>query len=230
MSTASNKLKIGLIHATMNSFSPISQAFSKYQDEVEIINFMDEGVIFELRETNTITPRMVMRLAELAWKAVESDVDGILFTCSSFTPYVSKIAALMPVPVLSSDISMLEVAIKKGKNIGVIATIEAAGPTTTNMLYDVATKKNKEIDVDTHIIPEAFIALQNDKNEEHDRLILQKVYEIYQENDMTILAQYSMARAFEKITGNAKDKVLTGLSVSAKAIIDQATQSKLKGD
>lgn len=228
MSTGDKKLKIGLIHATMNSVMPICKAFSVYQEEVETINFMDEGVIFELRETKTVTSRMVMRLAELAWKAVESDVDGILFTCSSFTPYVEKISELMPVPVLSSDISMLELATEKGSKIGVIATIEAAGPTTTNMLYDVADRKNKTIEVDTHIILEAFEALQNGRENEHDRLIEQKANEIYEKNDITILAQYSMARAFEKMPADMKEYVLTGPIVSAKAIIE-ASKSNLKG-
>src|SRR5690625_6397668 len=72
-----DKLTIGLIHATMNSYQPISNAFLAYENQVELINFMDEGVLYELRKTNQITNRMVVRLAELAWKAVETGVDGI---------------------------------------------------------------------------------------------------------------------------------------------------------
>ncbi|MCY9069586.1 aspartate/glutamate racemase family protein [Bacillus inaquosorum] len=172
------KTRIGLIHATMNSVAPIHRAFSLHSVDVALINFMDEGLIYELNATNKITTRMIFRLCELAGKAVESKVDAILFTCSSFTPYISKIASLLPVPVLSSDISMLQEAVKRSANISIVATVQTAAPTTKGMLFELAKKQKKKIEVNTYFISKAFHELQKGNESGHDKLIQDKIDEI----------------------------------------------------
>lgn len=214
-------MKIGLIHATMNSVSPILQAFSTLDEDIDLINFMDEGLIYELNETNKVTNRMIMRLSELAGKAVESNVDAILFTCSSFTPYVARIMKLMPVPVLSSDESMLEKAIDQSDQIAVIATVKAAGPTSKKMLEKIAIEKKKKVTIDVHVIENAFQALQDGNSNLHDQLIQEKIAE-KQDVDTIVLAQYSMARATHH---KMPEKVLTGPQVSAEEIVKLAKEN-----
>lgn len=214
------KVKIGLIHATMNSVGPILEAFSSHDTDVDLVNFMDEGLIYELNETNTVSNRMIMRLSELAGKAIESDVDAILFTCSSFTPYVADIANLVPVPVLSSDMSMLEKAVSESETIQVIATVNAAGPTTEKVIKNIAKESGKEVNVSVCVIPEAFEALQRGDQITHDQLIHQAIEE-RQGLGITVLAQYSMARAMTKHETNY-DHVLTGPAVAADSIITLA--------
>src|SRR5699024_4418225 len=102
-------LKIGLVHATMNSVQPILKTFHNMHPEVELVNVMDESLIKELNKTNKITNDMVKRLIDITAKAEGAGVDAILFTCSSFSPYIPDIKKLFDVPVLSSDESMLKV-------------------------------------------------------------------------------------------------------------------------
>ena len=42
-------MKIGLIHTTMNSIGPSNSAFQTLGKEIECINFLNEGVMPELR-------------------------------------------------------------------------------------------------------------------------------------------------------------------------------------
>lgn len=214
------KIKIGLIHATMNSVAPIFESFSHHKEEIELVNFMDEGLIYELNETNIVSTRMIMRLADLAGRAVESDVDAILFTCSSFTPFVSKIADLISIPVLSSDISMLEKAVLENDFINVIATINAAGPTTEKMIQEIARKQKKEVKVRVQIINNAFNAIQNGDSARHDKLIREAI-NLIDESEAIVLAQYSMAPAITNISTEFKN-VLTGPAVSTETIIKLA--------
>src|SRR5699024_737722 len=119
--------------------------FQTYQPSVDLINVMDESLIWELNKTNEITKNMVRRLVDIASKAEDAGVDAILFTCSSFSPYVPELKKLFKVPVLSSDESMLNEAIEVGYDIGVIATVKKAGPTTTKLLYKTAINHEKKI-------------------------------------------------------------------------------------
>jgi Asp/Glu/hydantoin racemase len=98
---------IGLVHATMNSVQSILEAFKENAPEIKLLNFMDEGLIDELNQTNIVTESMIEQLVYLMKRAESSGVDGILLTCSSFSPYVEGIKDQFSVPVLSADIAML---------------------------------------------------------------------------------------------------------------------------
>ncbi|MGM7719823.1 aspartate/glutamate racemase family protein [Metabacillus sp. Hm71] len=218
--------KIGLIHATMNSVQPILEAFQVHAPQVTLVNFMDESLIFELNETGIVTKSMARRLLNLAEKAAMSGVDGILLTCSSFTPVVADISHLFDVPLLSADLSMLEKAVEIGHRIGVIATVEAAGPTTTTLLKEISSKKQKDIMIKTVMIPEAFYALQNGDRTKHDELIHQKVRELSIDCDTILFAQFSMARALETLDIKTST-ILTSPEISVKSIVAEITKREI---
>ncbi|ARD49065.1 aspartate/glutamate racemase family protein [Sporosarcina sp. P33] len=218
--------KIGLIHATMNSVDPILKAFRERHPDVVIMSFMDESLIFELNETNTITHNMTRRLMELVSKAEEAGVDAILLTCSSFSPYVDKFKHLYKVPVLSSDESMLKKAISLGSTIGVIATVKKAGPTTTSLLEEYSKEINKDVTISTSVITEAFQALQNGNPNAHDKLILEEISSLEGKTDVIILAQYSMSRVINSQEMTFSVPVLTGPEVGADAIVELARSAQ----
>ncbi|PFB04605.1 Asp/Glu/hydantoin racemase [Priestia megaterium] len=220
------KYRVGLIHATMNSVQPILKAFSDYAPHITLKNFMDESLIFELNETGIVTKDMKRRLLNLVEKAVKSEVDGVLLTCSSFTPVVAEISHLFDVPILSADLSMLEKAVDMGSQIGVIATVEAAGPTTTRLLEGVAKERGKNVKINTKVIMEAFQALQNGDRHKHDELIQKEILMLSEDCDVIILAQFSMARALETL-GTASKPVLTSPEISVKAIVDRVSKIEL---
>lgn len=213
--------KIGLVHATMNSVDPILHAFRTLHPNVDLINVMDEGLIWELNETNQITHSMIRRLIDIASKAEDAGADAILLTCSSFSPYVPEFKHLFNVPVLSSDESMLNEAVNKGTKIGVIATVGKAGPTTTNLLYQTAKEQGKTIEVETIVITEAFQALQRGNQAKHDELIHEAINKLTTTSDVILLAQYSMSRALDSYE-KGSTPILTGPEVSANAIVELA--------
>lgn len=213
-------IRIGLIHATMNSVQPILEAFRTHAPYATLLNFMDEGLIFELNETGTVTPAMVRRLVRLIERAEESRVDGILLTCSSFSPYVPQIRKLFSVPIVSADLSMLEHAVDVGTRIGVIATVGTAGPITSQQLKEIAKERGKAIEVHTEIITDAFAALQNGDPVKHDELIHEKITAFSAECDVILLAQMSMARALRRLNKLPKP-VLTSPEISVRTILSQ---------
>jgi Asp/Glu/hydantoin racemase len=220
--------RIGLIHATMNSVQPILDAFQVHAPQVTLVNFMDESLIFELNETGIVTKSMARRLLNLVEKAVMSGVDGVLLTCSSFTPVVAEIRHLFDVPMLSADLSMLEKAVEMGSRIGVIATVEAAGPTTATMLEKVALQKQKDVMVKTVVIPEAFKALQNGNRTKHDELIHREVQELSNDCDDILFAQFSITRALETLDITITTiPILTSPEISVKSIVAEIAKKEM---
>jgi Asp/Glu/hydantoin racemase len=211
---------IGLIHATMNSVQPILESFKQNAPEIKLLNFMDEGLIDELNQTNIVTDSMVEQLASLMKRAESRGVDGILLTCSSFSPYVEAIKDQFSVPVLSADIAMLEYAIDLSDRIGVIATVGAAGPTTTKLLKEISEKNNREVEIETHVLTEAFTALQQGDSLKHNQLIQEKIIELSKTSEVIVLAQMSMCRAL-KDWDEAPKPVLTSPDISIRKILSE---------
>lgn len=211
-------IKIGLIHTTMNSMQPILEAFHEHAPAVKVLNFLDEGLIEDLNKHNTITHEMIRRLIGLLDAAEKSGVDGILLACSAFSPYVDDIKKLFAVPVLSADIAMLEQAVQMADRIGLIATVEAAGPITAQLLENIAIQQKKAIHVNTAVITEAFAALQSGNLARHNQLIQQKIVELASHCNVVVLAQMSMTRALKNFSQPAIP-VLTSPEISVKAML-----------
>ncbi len=223
MTLSTSKIKIGLVHATMNSVQPILEAFKQKAPEVKVLNFMDEGLIDELNRTGNVSDEMVAQLVSLMKRAENSGVDGILLTCSSFSPYVEGVKSQFSIPVLSADIAMLEHAISISDRIGVIATVGAAGPTTTKLLKEISDKQNKKVDINTHMLTEAFTALQKGDTDKHNQLIRDKISELSKTSDVIILAQMSMCRALKGWDESPKP-VLTSPDIAINKILCEISE------
>ena len=199
-------LKIGLIHATLVAVQPMVTAFRERAPAVTLLHFLDEGLL-PLVNREGLTPHAIGELERLVERAVASDVAGILLTCSAYSPVVPAIQARCPVPILSADDAMLRAALALGSRLGVIATVEAAGPTTAALLKELAAETGQPLTLDVRVVPAAFAALKAGDGPGHDRLVREQITALLPLCDAVILAQISMARA------------LTGAPVFAKPVL-----------
>ena len=211
--------RIGIIHATPNAIAPMKESLKKFAGKVQSLHFLDEGIIEGVNKSGTVTAPLLKRLLQLIEKAEESKVDGVVLSCSSFTPYIEKIEPYFNFPVVSVDYAMLEKAVKIGKHIGVVATVAAAGPTTTKIIKDIAQQRKKEINVYTETITEATEALLEGKVHTHDVLIRQKIQELSEKCDVVVIAQLSMIRALEDF--HSPVPILTGGETSIENLVEQ---------
>lgn len=209
--------RVGVIHATLNAVQPMLDAFHRYEPSVTVLNFLDEGLLLAVNEQGGVTPEILRRFTSLIEKAVESKIDGILLSCTVFSPHVPLIKHFFPVPIVSVDGAMLEQAVNAGSRIGVIATVAAAGPTTARQIEEIAAQKGKNVQVDVAICTEAFAKLQVDPST-HDRLIRETAIALADKVDAIVLAQISMARAAVRME-EIKVPVLTSPKSSIMAIM-----------
>ncbi|MDR3561589.1 MAG: aspartate/glutamate racemase family protein [Negativicutes bacterium] len=191
--------QIGLIHATLNAVQPMVAAFGQYEPGVTLLHFLDEGLLMAVNEQGGVTPPTLRRLLSLLSRAEESGVDGILLTCSAFSPNVPSIGPLFSIPVVSVDRAMLEQAVTMGSRIGVIATVATAGPATARQLEEIAAARGKQVAVETVVSTDAFSQLQAGNVIDHDVLLQEAAEGLLGKVDVIVLAQISMARAASRL-------------------------------
>lgn len=212
--------KIGFIHATQNSILPMENALFQFAPDVQHLNFLDKELLNDVNREGKVTGKLVRRIINLIEQAEESEVEGVALSCSSFTPFVQHIQELFDFPVVSVDMAMLEKAVSLGTKIGVIATVGAAGPTTTKLIKDVAEVRQKEIEVITETLIEASEALKNGDELRHDTLIQEKIYELIKVCDVIVIAQLSMVRALSAID-NIDIPILSSGETAIKSLLSK---------
>ena len=209
--------RIGIIHATPNAIAPMKESLKKYSNQIQSLHFLDEGIIEGVNQSGTVTAPLLKRLLGLIEKADESHVDGVVLSCSSFTPYIEKIEPYFDFPIVSVDYAMLEKAVDAGKRIGIISTLTAAGQTSTDIIEEIANKRQKEVIVFTEIITEATEALIKGNSLVHDELIRQRINSLSKKCDVIVIAQLSMIRALENFL--APIPLLTGSETSIESLV-----------
>ena len=170
--------RIGLVHATLNAVQPMLEAFRCHAPELGVLNFLDEGLVALANQSGGVTPAALRRLAHLVEMAATAGVDGVLTTCSAFSPYVPTLAGLVEVPVVSVDRAMLEQAASIGRRVVVVVTVAGAGPAAADQLRAIAGERGKRVEVTVAAVTEAFAALQAQDAALHDRLVAEKVEEL----------------------------------------------------
>jgi Asp/Glu/hydantoin racemase len=193
------------------------KAFGARSPSSGLLHFLDEGLL-PLANRDGLTAHAIGELERLVKRAVDSGVDGILLTCSAYSPAVPAIQQRCPVPILSADDAMLRTALTLGSRIGVVATVEAAGPTTADLLCALAKPTGQSVHVEVRVVPPAFSALKSGDGARHDELVRQAIADLLPHCDVIVLAQISMARALAGIGAYAKP-VLSSPASSAAAIL-----------
>lgn len=206
--------RIVLIHAVTAAIQPILDAFKKGWPEAEVSNLLDDGLTGALSREGGLTPPIVQRICDLATYAAGTGADGILFTCSAFTPAMDVARQRVTIPVLKPDEAMIATALEAGSRIGVVATLPATAPTQAAQLYAAAAEQGKTIQVMTAAVPEALKALNAGDTASHDRLIAEAAEDLAPGVEVLCLAQFSMARARPLVKEKVGLPVLTSPSAA----------------
>ncbi len=201
--------RIACIHAVPLSIQPVRDAFTAIWPQAEISNLLDDDLTVALKREGGISPAITARICDLATYAARTGVQGILFTCSAFTPAMDLAKQLVSIPVLKPDEAMIEAALDAGQRIGVVATFAGTPPITTGQLQAAAAARGQSVRVETALAEGAMAALNAGDCATHDRLIADACTALAPRVDVMCLAQFSMARAQAEVQQKVKVSVLT---------------------
>src|SRR5690606_11067479 len=141
-----------------------------------------------------LTAHTARRVVDHVGSAEAGGADFILVTCSSIGAAVEAAAALTEVPVLRVDQPMADLAVQRGKRIGVLATLPTTLDPTSDLVRRRAMLADKKIVLNSRLCEGAFDALMSGDAAQHDAMVAAALRELAGEVDVILLAQASMAR------------------------------------
>ena len=190
---------LGLIHTSATLVPVFQQLTSKGLPGVKVFNIVDDSLIADVIKKGHLTAQTARRVVDYVGSAENAGADYIMVTCSSIGAAVEASAALTRVPVLRVDQPMADLAVQKGKRVGVIATLPTTLAPTSDLVKRRAAVAGKEIELTARLCEGAFDALMGGDTAKHDQMVAAALIELSTQVDVIVLAQASMARVVEAL-------------------------------
>lgn len=176
--------------------------------DAQILSYQNPDVLSLTREAGYVTTKAAALLIDMFMQAAKDGADAILNICSSVgetADAAQDIARYIGVPIVRIDEEMCKDAVRRGKRIGVMATLPTTLEPTKNTLRRVAREMNKEIELVDCLVDGAFGLDQ----EQFKELMLKYARTIADSTDVILLCQGSMAYCEELISDTVKKVVVS---------------------
>ena len=190
---------LGLIHTSATLVPVFQQLTSRSLSGVKVFNIVDDSLIADVIRKGELTAQTARRVVDYVGSAENAGADYIMVTCSSIGAAVEASAALTRVPVLRVDQPMADLAVQKGKKIGVIATLPTTLAPTSDLVKRRAAVAGRSIELTSRLCEGAFDALMGGDPARHDKMVAEALLELSAQVDVIVLAQASMARVVEAL-------------------------------
>ena len=213
-------MKIGLVYTgvTKELIDLVeSEVKKQVGTECELMSYKDPFIIKEVVDHNYVTSAPAARLVSMYMQSVQDGADAILNICSSVGEVADAsqdLAKYIGVPIVRIDEEMCREAVRKGKKIGVMATLQSTLVPTKNTVYRVAREMNKQVEL-VDVLVEGGFGLDQ---EQFKQLMTKYAHDIADKVDVILFAQGSMAYCEQYIADQCKKTVLSSPRFGAAAL------------
>jgi Asp/Glu/hydantoin racemase len=187
--------KLGIIHAALITTRAVQKYIDEIIPEVEVVHWVDDTI----QNTNFASPPGVIpgknyaKFVQGALSQEEYGVDLILLACSTFNQAVEFARPMVRTPMLQIDRPMMDLAVRDGRRIGLLATVPTTVPSSERLLRLAAREAGREIEIVLRLCSEAFQVLKAGNPEKHNEMLLQEIDGISGSVDAIVMAQVSMS-------------------------------------
>lgn len=186
---------LGIIHAALISSKSVEPFIKEIIPEVTVVHHVDDTIqnLNFLQEPGHIPKVNLYKFATYAFMLQQAGADLIVLACSTFNIAVETARPLIDIPLLQIDRPMMDLAVKQGSRIGLLATVPTTVPSSERLLHSAATEAGRKIKVQTVLCSAAFEEIKNGNTEQHNLLLMEEIEKLSKEVDAIVLAQVSMS-------------------------------------
>lgn len=209
--------RIVLIHAVKMAIDPITASFQSHWPEAELVNLLDDSLSKDRAASKQLNKNMIDRFSCLGKYAVSIKADGILFTCSAFGPAIEAVAQEHTIPILKPNEAMFAMASKIGGKIGMLVTFKNSIQSMTQEFEHMVDNNEAKVVLRTQLVEDAMELLNQGNIESHNELLV-KHAKTMDDCNAIMLAQFSMAIAYDAINKQINVPILTAPDAAVKLL------------
>jgi len=201
--------KLAIIHTSSATIEPLKALAREMLPGTEVINFVDDSILPQLRDNGGDLEDVKDRLMHYASFAKQAGADVILNACSSIGELVADMRQQVSIPVVRIDEAMAEKAVTQGSVIGVAATLATTLRPTMRLIQDKADAMGQSIELHPQLVDAAYQRLIAGDAAGHDSILIEALTELAGTADTVVLAQASMARVVPSLPETLRDRFLS---------------------
>jgi aspartate/glutamate racemase len=200
-----NDKTLGIIHAALITTKMAQPFIQEIIPEVKVVHHVDDTIQNSnfASTPGTIPKENYFKFASYAYYLEKAGVDLILLACSTFNRAVELARPMINIPMLQIDRTMMDLAVKNGKKIGLLATVPTTVPSSERLLKLAAYEAGKEIEITTVLCTQAFEEIKKGNVDKHNDLLISEIEKFSHSVDAVVMAQLSMS-ALEPMLNNTK--------------------------
>jgi aspartate/glutamate racemase len=197
--------KLGMIHSAAFTVQVVEKYIQEIIPEVTVAHLADDTIQMAntTAEIGTCPKVNYAKFVSYAHNLEEYGVDLIMLACSTFNRAVEFARPMVNTPMLQIDRPMMELAVKTGSRVGLVATLPTTVPPSRRLLEQAAAEAKKDVQIREFLCTEAFQALRAGNPQKHNELLLEGIDKLSREVDSIVLAQVSMT-ALEPLLTNPR--------------------------
>ncbi len=186
---------LGIIHASIITTKAVQKYIDEIIPEVKIMHVVDDTIQRDniAAGVGVIPKANYYKFAQYAHNLEEAKVDLIMLACSTFNFAAELGRPLVNTPIAQIDRPMMELAVRTGKRIGLLATLPTTVPSSERLLRIAAAEANKDIEITTVLCSEAFQELEKGNVDLHNELLIKEIDQLSDKVDVIVMAQLSMS-------------------------------------
>ena len=186
---------LGIIHASHITIKAMEPYIRKYIPDVQIMHLCDDTIQRDnIRAGAGVIPKVnYYKFAQYAHNLEEAGVDLILLACSTFNYAAELGRPLVDTPIAQIDRPMMEKAVRTGRRIVLLATLETTVPSSERLLDIAAEEAGVQIERKTVLCSEAFEEYSRGNIEKHNEILVRAIDQLAEEVDCIVMAQLSMS-------------------------------------
>ena len=200
-----SKKTVGIIHAALISTKGVQPFIQEIIPEVTVVHVVDDTIQNSnfACQPGVIPKENFFKFANYAHNLELAGVDLIMLACSTFNRAVEVARPMINTPMLQIDRTMMDLAVKDGRKIGLLATVPTTVPASERLLKLAAEEAGKEIEITIVLCIKAFEEIKKGNVELHNELLLKEIEQLSETVDAIVMAQVSMS-VLEPMLTNTK--------------------------
>ena len=209
-------MRVTMIHAILESIPPVRLAFAEQFPEAEVVNVLDEGLLFDFDDQ--ITPHLRRRMSNLIGYCQDNQADAIGLACSVYAPVVDSAKHLVDVPLVSSYGPVMADAVAVGSRVGLIASVAPALRDSEFYLKLAAEEAGKVVEPVLCLAEDLIDVMRAEGQRSLERRLEQEVMRLAPDVDVVLLGQFSFAAALVHLQKMSPVPVLSAPHSSARTL------------
>jgi aspartate/glutamate racemase len=190
-----------LVHTVAPLVADFDRRCHALLPDVRVLHVLDEPILDRIERRGLRTEEDDHWLAAQVASAEASGAAAVLITCSTLSQSAAAVRSAAAIPLVTIDEAMASLAVRSGPRIALIATNASTLEPSRVLLLDEAERAGRQIEIRSRLVAGALDELRAGRVANHDELVDRAIREEAVDADVVVLAQATMARVLDAMTG-----------------------------